>query len=215
MLSPPTLTGVMPANRRTLPTRAGSMYDSGGFMWLAHEETRSMPSTWMRSRSSDSPCTLGRLDTPPAPTRLTPGRLRSSCAVSLSQARPACRLAASAALAPSGWVAERGAVTLTASSALSWAPASNGRVARKAQRGRSAKLRGHAARACQRFSRFMANQKQKGVGRARAAANSAPARSQKPGRRRFRRTLRPKAVPAQAGAHSCAAACAVPRAPAR
>ena len=56
-------------------------------MWLPQEACKSMPSSWMRSRSSFSPCTLGRLETPPAGCRLTPGRLRSRLAVSLLRAR--------------------------------------------------------------------------------------------------------------------------------
>ncbi len=94
-------------------------------MWFGQEAIRSMPSTWMRSRSSARPCIEGRLDTPPAPLRLTPGMSCSRRAVSLVAARCGCRLAGPTGVAPGSvaWLARTvtaGRVLMAVSCASAW-----------------------------------------------------------------------------------------------
>ena len=116
MLSPPTLTGVSPAYTRALCTTDGARYDSGGFMWLGQEAMASTPSTVMRKRSSASPCTTGRLDTPPADCRATPGTSASSAAVSLVVGFLASRAAPWSVAEPRVRLRAEGAVTVTGAS---------------------------------------------------------------------------------------------------
>ena len=87
MLSPPALTGDIPAWTLSDSTALGSTYESGGFMWLGQEAIRSMPSTWVRTRSPASPLTTGRLETPPAPLQVDAGNVSQKAAVSLVAAR--------------------------------------------------------------------------------------------------------------------------------
>src|ERR1035438_4186471 len=83
MLSPPLLTGVIPAITFTLPTLPGSIYDKGGFMWLLQCGAMDIPLTTTFTRSSNSPWMAGRLDKPPLAARLSPGTSAKSEAVSL------------------------------------------------------------------------------------------------------------------------------------
>ncbi len=109
-------------------------------MWLPQADTKSMPSIWMRSRSSVMPCRLGRPETPPAPCTLKPGRLRSKLELSLLALRPACKLSASTLLEPTVGVVFS-ALTVTACSVLSCAIAAKGRAMMRAHKGRSAGAR--------------------------------------------------------------------------
>jgi hypothetical protein len=65
MLSPPALTGVIPAITVTFLTAEGSAYDKTGFMWLLQAEVTSMPLSSVLTRSSSKPWMAGRLETAP------------------------------------------------------------------------------------------------------------------------------------------------------
>jgi hypothetical protein len=135
MLSPPALTGEMPAKTLSTPTLVGSRYDNAGFMWLGQDAIRSMPSTLMRRRSSARPWMAGRLDTPPAPYRLTPGISDSRLAVSLVADRRGARPALSSLVAPGAVLSSLESLTVTAGRAMGFDIGGNGAAAQQAQGG--------------------------------------------------------------------------------
>src|SRR3990167_960009 len=118
----------------------------------------------MRRRSSARPCTLGRLETPPAPNRLTPGRLRNRLAVSLLAARPDCSASASALLAPTGSTATRGALMVMVCSEASWANVAKGKTASRAHSGRRAGANGRPKQARERWGEVMAVKQEEAAG---------------------------------------------------
>ncbi len=65
MLSPPILTGVIPANTLIKSTSLISIKDRSVSVWDVHAELRSTPSTLILILSSFSPCIYGIEDTDP------------------------------------------------------------------------------------------------------------------------------------------------------
>ena len=92
MLSPPMLTGEMPANTLTDSRFEASKYEVGGSMWLPQAEIKSTPSTLTLIRSSAKPRIIGRLDTPPLAAVSTPVKKFNKDAVSSTNCVCLCKL---------------------------------------------------------------------------------------------------------------------------